>query len=79
MADHKNRCFGGLLGEPPGGFQAIRFRHHEIHHGDVGCVFLPLLDGATTILGLTDNNPFVLLLQDGPKTRADHGIVIDQK
>ena len=68
-----------LMGQLPGRFQAIHFRHYEIHDGEMGSMLIPFLEGAATILGLSDDYPLILLLEDGTKMGANHRIVIHQK
>jgi hypothetical protein len=77
--DHKNRRPGMLMGQLPGGFQAIHFRHYEIHEGEMGSMFIPCLNGAASVLGLSDDYPLILPFEDGTKMRANHRIVIHQK
>jgi hypothetical protein len=77
--DHEDRGVGMLLRELATGFEAIHFRHHEIHDGEVGRVFAPVLDSAAAVFGFADHNPVVLLFERGPKLGPNHRIIVNQK
>jgi hypothetical protein len=68
-----------LFRELATGFEAIHFRHHEIHDGEVGRVFAPVLDRAAAVFGFADHNPVVLLFKRGSKLGPDHRVIVNQK
>ena len=74
QGDHANvRVFGR---EAAGGFDAVEFRHGDVHHDDIGPQAGCELDGFAAVAGFADDFEVRLGAQKHAKTLPHHGVIV---
>lgn len=77
-ADDDDVCLRARVANPPGGLDAVEFRHRDIHENDIGPQLLANRNGVAAVRRFANNLDSRTSAKEHPQGLAQNGMVISK-